>query len=366
MLNSKETPSSKNLSDNRKKKIAVLIAASLATVSTATVASAIIAYDSFFPRYERPDYDIYPGMYCYERYNGELPRETLTVSSDGVDLAAYYYPVNEPKGLVVVVHGIHAGADDYLPLIEAMVKGGYAVFAYDVTGNYSSGGKDGVGMCQQLKDLDSVLSFLSANEPYSAMPRLLIGHSWGGYAAASVLALHGEVKACVCIAPMHNGYTIMVEKAEEHAGKMAYTVKPIFDAYQKHLFGDYTKYDSVIGINSTDAHILIAQGVDDTVITPDGLSTTAHLDEITNPNVSVYYGKGAQGSHTGIWHSTEAEEYASRIKEELRLLEESLGRELTRDEKAEFYKTVDHRLYSEVNHELVELIFETFEKALNS
>ena len=175
-------PNQKENFSNRKriaKKIAVVMAASLATVSTATIVSAIIAYDSFFPRYERPDYNVYPGMYCIERFEGSLRRETLTVDSDGIDLAAYYYPVDAPKGLVVVVHGMHAGADDYLPLIEAMVNGGYAVFAYDATGTYSSGGRDCVGMCQQLKDLDSVLNFLAVSEPYSNMPKLLIGHSWG-------------------------------------------------------------------------------------------------------------------------------------------------------------------------------------------
>ena len=34
------------------------------------------------------------------------------------------------------------------------------------------------------------------------------------------------------------------------------------------------------------------------------------------------------------------------------------------EEKAEFYKTVVHRLYSDVNPELTELIFKTFEKGL--
>ncbi len=346
-------------------KIELIIAASLVGVSTASITAALVAYDAFFPRYERPDYSLYPGMYCYERFEGTLPRETFTVLSGEVELAAYYYPVESPKGLVVVVHGIHAGADDYLPLIEAMVKGGYAVLAYDATGTYSSGGDSGVGMCQQLKDLDAVLSFLSLNPPYADMPKLLIGHSWGGYAATSVLALHSEVKACVGLAPMCDGTTIMIEKSEEYVDKLAYTAKPIFDAYQKHLFGDYTKYNAVVGINATDIPVLIAQGVDDTVITPDGQSVTAHLDELENPNVTVYYGKGLQGTHTGIWHSVEAEEYVLAVQNKLLELAEQKGDDLTEEEVAAFYETVDHRLYSDVNGELIALIFETFEAGLS-
>ena len=347
------------------RKIAMIIAVSLAGVSTAAIISGIIAYDAFFLRYERPDYATYPGMYCYERFEGTLKRETLSVRSGEVDLAAYYYPVESQKGLVVVVHGMHSGADDYLPIIEAMVKGGYAVFAYDATGNYSSGGESGIGMCQQLRDLDAVLDFLASSEKYADMPKLLIGHSWGGYAAASVLSLHKEVKAAVCIAPMCNGSTVMVEKSVEYVDKVAYTVKPLFDTYQKYLFGDYTQYNAVDGINSTDIPVLVAQGVDDTVITPDKLSITAHLDKITNENVRVYYGTGLQGTHSGIWHSIEAEEYVRKIEKELLSLEEKKGEKLTSDELAAFYENVDHRLYSEVNGELVDLIFKTFEEGLN-
>ena len=350
--------------NKRMKKIVMLIAASLAGVSTTAIASTLIAYDAMFARYERPDYALTPGLYCYERIEASLSRETMSVLSGEVDLAAYYYPVEDPKGLVVLAHGFRAGADDYLPLIEAIVKGGYAVFTYDVTGNYSSGGESGVGMCQQLKDLDTVLSYLAVNDPFAEMPKLLVGHSWGGYAAASVLSLHKEVKACVLLAPMNNGATIMIEKSEQYAGKLAYTAKPVFDLYQKYLFGSYTKQNGVVGINSTDIPILIAQGVEDTVIAHDKQSITAHLSEITNPNVTVYYGTGSQGTHTGIWHSREAEEYARTVESELKLLAWQKGEELTYEEKVAFYKTVDHRLYSDVNSELMSLIFETFDKGL--
>lgn len=344
-------------------KVAILLSASLIEVSLMTIFTGIVAYDAFFPRHERPDYALEPGMYCYARFEGSLPRITMQVPSGDAQLAGYYYPVEAPKGLVVIVHGLHGGADDYLPLIEAMVKGGYAVFGYDATGNYSSGGEDGVGMCQQLKDLDTVLNWLAVNEPYAQMPKLLIGHSWGGYAAASVLALHGEVKACVCIAPMRDGTTIMVEKSEEYVDELAYTIKPVFDAYQKYLFGDYTNYNGIVGINATDIPVLIAQGVDDPVITPEGQSITARLDQITNPNVEVYYGTGLQGGHNGIWHSVEAESYVKSVEAERKELEKD-GK-LTDMQLAAFYETVDHRRYSEVNPELIELIFKTFEKGLS-
>lgn len=348
----------------RAKRVALVMAASLVGVSAASIASTVCIYDSFFERYERPNYDLYPGLYCYDRIQDKLKRESLKIKSGENMLAAYYYPAESSRGLAVLAHGFHAGADDYLPLIEAIVNRGYSVLTYDVTGVYSSSGDSGIGMCQNLRDLDNVLTFAAEDEKFADMPKVVIGHSWGGYAASSVLALHSEIKAAVLLAPMNNGANIMMEKGEQYAGKVAYTAKPIFDLYQKMLFGDYVKYNGVAGINSTDIPVLIAQGVDDTVITADGQSITAHLDELTNPSVTVYWGEGSQGSHTGIWHSAEAEEYQRVIESKIKKLAIDLKREPTDEERAAVYAAVDHRLYSDVNKELVDLIIATFDKGI--
>jgi hypothetical protein len=156
----------------------------------------------------------------------------------------------------------------------------------------------------------------------------------------------------------------MIEKSREYAGFAAYAVKPIFDIYQRYLFGDYVDYNGVVGINSGEVPVLIAQGVDDSIITPSGQSITAHLAEITNPSVDLYWGEGSQGSNSGIWHSRESEEYRRTVASRLRRRELELGRALTLDELRVLYTTVDHRLYSEVNAELVDLIVATFDKGV--
>ncbi len=348
------------------KKVAIAMLASLAGVSVTEVAAAVVAYDSIFPRYERPDYAITAGLYDYGRIAAVLPREIMRFTSRNAELCGYYYPVAAPRGLVVVAHGFHAGADDYLPIIEVMVKAGYAVFSYDVTGTYDSEGDSVIGMCQSLIDLDYALKFVKSNPVRGDLPLFLIGHSWGGYAAASVMALHPDVRGCALLAPMYNGATMMVEKGEQYVGKLAYMSKPVFDVYQKMLFGDYTKQNGVQGINATAAHVLIAQGIDDAVITMDGQSITAHRNEITNPNVTYYFGRGSQGSHTGIWHSDAAEEYARKLQSDVKRFEIENGRKMTYEEQVDFYSSVDHRLYSEVNEELMALILATFEKGLHS
>ena len=358
----------KNIFSLKKQKIIATIAASIAGVSLVTVSSTIIGFDLCFPRDERPDYSVYPGEYSYQRVGHRLQRTEFFFPAGQSRLKGYFYPASRSKGLVIMVHGFHAGADDYLPIIEYVVNAGYDVFAYDSTGTYDSEGDSVVGLCQALADLDNVFNYLKST-PHADKPKFLIGHSLGGYAASSVLALQksSNIRACALIAPMNNGYTMIYEKAEQFAGHIALPNKPILDAYQKILFEHYTEYNGVRGINSVDIPVLIAQGLDDAIVTYNGQSITAHKSEITNPNVQYYDGFGTQGDHDNIWHSTASAEYQQRVKsdlEKLKRLMQERGKELTREELVEFYKGVDHALYSQVNKELMERIIALFDGAL--
>ncbi len=336
--------------------------AAFAGVGGATVSSVVIAYDAIFPRYERPDYSLYPGQYRIDRL-GDLTRQEIWIESEGNRLKGYVYAAKKSKGLVVFAHGIHAGADDYLPIIKYLVEREYSVIAYNTTGTYESEGESTVGMCQSLVDIDNVVKYVQSKPEYKDMPLFTMGHSWGGYAASSVLALRKGIKACAVIAPMRNGATMMLEKGEQYAGKLAKAATPIFSVYQKMLFGAYVEYDAIRGINESNIPVLVAQGVDDKIITFDGQSITAKMAEITNPNVAYYVGKGLQGDHNNIWHSEAAACYQLKVASDLKLKAMQKGKPLTDEEKAEYYKTVDHELYSEVNEELMERIVDLFNRA---
>ena len=367
----KKTENGQNLKNEKQvtinpktKKVIAAVLASMTGVSAMMVASAVVAYDAVFVRYERPDYALYPGEYDYERVKNRLKREEFYYQTKSSQLKGYYYPSEQGKGLIVVAHGFHAGADDYIPMIEFFVQNGYNVFSYDCTGTYDSKGDSIIGMCQSLVDLDETLEYLKATPPYAEQPTFLVGHSWGGYAVSSVLALQKHIRACACIAPMNNGYTMLQEKGEQYVGKVTAVAKPVFSVYQKILFKDYVNYNGAKGISSVDIPVVVAQGIDDTIITYDKLSVTAYKKEITNPNVTYYEGFGLQGDHNNIWHSIDSAVYQKRVESELKKLEIEKGGKLTDDEKKAYYQTVDHSLYSQINKELFELILSTFDSVL--
>lgn len=349
---------------DKKSKLAQIVA-SATGLGIAAVLGAITLYDSFFPRYERPNYACYPGMYTYSLARKYVEREEFMYSVGDVKLKGYYYEASSPKGLVVVVHGLHAGADDYLPVIVYFVQHGYSVFAYDGRGTYDSEGSSTVGMCQSLVDLDCTLGYIEGKKKFQNLPLFLWGHSCGGYAVTSVLALHKNVVACAAVAPVNNAYTLILEKGYQYAGSLAADGLPktFLDAYQKELFGKYADCSGVDGINSTDIPVFIAHGTEDNVISFSAQSVIAHREEITNPNVKYYITDGILGGHDSIWHSERATKYKKQIEEQLSQLKSDKAEQ---DKLEEFYKSVDNELYSEVNDELMDNIIKMFNKAANN
>ena len=92
-------------------------------------------FEKIFSRYDRPNYDITPGLINIERTN--LKRIDLDFLANGYKLRGYYYP-NSSNKLVIVCHGLRSGADDYIPFINYFINHGYECFSF----NYKGGGFD--------------------------------------------------------------------------------------------------------------------------------------------------------------------------------------------------------------------------------
>ena len=332
-----------------------------------TILGAKALYDSLFPRYEKRDTDTILGEFDYSRVRKTLKRTTFSFPSGKWKLQGYFYPCDGAEKMIVVCHGMRAGADDYLPFIAYFVQKGFAVFSYDCQGTYASEGDSTVGMCTPLVNLDHALTYIQKSRKLSKYKLYLFGHSWGGYAATSVLAIHKNICGCAAIAPFNSGYTLLEEKGAQYAGVLKDKLiggfpKQFLDIYQSLLFQDYTKLDAVTGINSTKVPVLIAHGDRDSVISFQHQSVISHKEEIRKRNVTYYVGTGAHSGHNTILHSERAVAYQKQIEKELKRLKKELDRELTREEMAQFCQGVDHALYSQVNEELLGTIVKIFSK----
>lgn len=119
----------------------------------------------------------------------------------GQKLQGYYYYYSSPRKdrLIVFDHGMGNGHVAYLREIELIARRGYTVFTYDHTGCRESEGENIVGFAQSLCDLDYAINALHSAKEYGDAKYTVIGHSWGGFAALNVPALHPEIESCVSI-----------------------------------------------------------------------------------------------------------------------------------------------------------------------
>lgn len=111
----------------------------------------------------------------------------------------YYYNAPSNERLIVFDHGFGGGHRSYMKEIEMLCRRGYTVFAYDHTGCMESGGDSPNGLSQSLCDLNDCLSFLKSNPRFAGCDFSVMGHSWGGFAAMNITALHPDVSHVVAL-----------------------------------------------------------------------------------------------------------------------------------------------------------------------
>src|SRR3954469_20711153 len=93
---------------------------------------------------------------------------------------AAWTPEEEPRGIVVLVHGYGEHMGRYTYVIQALLARGYAVYTLDHRGH---GGSDGLRAHVERFDYfvdDLELLVRKAHEAYPHHPLVMIGHSMGG------------------------------------------------------------------------------------------------------------------------------------------------------------------------------------------
>jgi len=146
-----------------------------------------------------------PNGSAAEGQRGAIVRGDVTFAGrDGVALYGQHWRprTGEPRGVVVIHHGLADHSDRYAGFAERLVRAGYAVWALDMRGHGRSAGPR-----QQLEriddlldDLEAFLALVRAGEP--GRPIVLYGHSLGGLATALyAIERHPNVAGVVLAAP---------------------------------------------------------------------------------------------------------------------------------------------------------------------
>ena len=121
----------------------------------------------------------------------ELHSQSLFQGTDGISLFwRRWLPDNASDAVVVFIHGIGDHCSRHGSLVSALVRSGYAVYAYDSRGNGRSPGQRGhIDSWDQLRgDLAAFMQLVRELEP--GAPIFLLGFSMGSLVVLDFV-LHG-------------------------------------------------------------------------------------------------------------------------------------------------------------------------------
>ncbi len=201
--------------------------------------------------------------------NPSFTKNEVSFTSDaGQTLYGAFYNQLEntsPKALVIWVHGMGVNHENYLAEIEYLTKAGYLVFSYDNTGVDSSTGESLKGLTQAPIDLHYALEYISDIN----LPIILVGHSWGGFAVASVaeLELPVDIAGVISLAGFWKNINVITDIAKLYVGDIVYLLKPYLSFYEHTIFGDNSDINGIDGLAQIDAPVLIIHSKDDPVVT---------------------------------------------------------------------------------------------------
>lgn len=318
-------------------------------------------YDKEFGRKERPEFSGYLQFSDTEGYQ----REVVDFPSGENGLKGYLYGKGNDKGLIVLVHGLGGGAENYLDETLFFVDKGWTVFSFDLTGSHGSEGKGTMGLPQSVIDLEAALDYIGTRTDIGHLPLTLYGHSWGGYAVTAILGKRSDIRAVVSLAGFNSPMELLADQAKAMMGPWAYVMYPYEWAYQRLLFGEAAGMTAAEGISRTNAKVFLIHGEDDEMISYANTSIISHREEIDNPNVTYKTSReNGHDGHNDLCLSDNAIAYTTEKNKVFKALHDTYGGNIPDDVKETYYEGVDRFRTGELDQAFMEEIIRFLENSL--
>lgn len=121
--------------------------------------------------------------------------EKSVLSFDNTLLFARYDLIDNPKGLIIIVHGVSESSDRYRHVASTLNDFGYDVISFDNRGNARSGGA--VGDCHSFLDfIEDTHYFVQENkDKYQKI--YLLGHSMGGFIVNAYVCKYQDISGVI-------------------------------------------------------------------------------------------------------------------------------------------------------------------------
>lgn len=349
----------KSFKTNRRcnfKKLTICILTGILIFSLISMIGSAIVFNIMFARR-----DLTPDSLEW-RYSdidaSDYPRSPLSFYSGQNKLQGYFYGTGQEDAIIIVAHGIGAGADSHLSEILDFVDRGWAVYSFSGTGSRESEGRSLIGFSQMKLDLLAAIDMIA--DAYPDKPIFLYGHSMGAYASATVLNDCPEVKGAVLVAGFNQPVETMYYHAELRVGPIAALEYPFLLLHNALVFADAANESAISAINGCNTPILVIQGSEDDAV-PSEISIFGRREQITNANVHyVLIEETFRNQHSTVWRSYDAAAYFHEKTHELNMLRREYGFPLGGSILDNFLKDLDKRKLFELDNALMDDIYEFY------
>ncbi len=171
----------------------------------------------------------------------------------------YCYAGAREDRLIVFDHGFGGGHRSYMKEIEMLCRHGYLVFAYDHTGCMESGGETPNGLAQSLCDLHDCMTAIKADERFASRRISVMGHSWGGFSALNITALHPEITHVVAMC----GFVSVEEMIKTFFSGLLKGYRKAVLAVEQASNPQFSSFHAVESLKSSPAKALLIYSEDD-------------------------------------------------------------------------------------------------------
>ncbi len=213
--------------------------------------------------------------------------------------------VRAPRGLVIFSHGFGGGHRSYMTEINTFAQNGFAVLAYDNTGTFMSAGKSLIGFCQGAKDLRAAIEFAESNPKLAALPKILAGHSWGGYSVCQCLENTQGLCGAVAFSAPESGYRVICGQLGFKADFLIPLFKAVF--LIKEGKAALTKCSDVLA--KADIPVLLLHGDCDKTVAPEASPLEAAAVKENRNVTRILY----EGRAHNVYQTKESEEYLGDV-----------------------------------------------------
>lgn len=217
-----------------------------------------------------------------------------------------YYPVKQPKGLIIVAPGFKTERLNYLAEIKAFIENSYSVVSFDYTGIGSSLGNSIISLSQSIIDLESVVNYFAEQ---TELDIILYGHSLSGYSCA-VLSDNQNVDCVISIAGFDKPIDIMYEYGKKTYGMFADINYPFLVTHDFIINNSYSNISAYYHIDKCHIPVLLVSPYSDDVISK---QNSLYEKTYYQKNVYKYSIENKNSTHGYYCYTDESTKYTIEV-----------------------------------------------------